>query len=83
LIEPKKVPGTFLAPFSTPLIPTTIEEQLRFEPQTTTPNWKPLERPIEPGARWELVQFDAEAGLAELRAVWSTLWKEIRSVECP
>jgi hypothetical protein len=30
-----------------------------------------------------LVQFDEGAGLEELRAAWSTLWKEIRSVECP
>lgn len=30
-----------------------------------------------------LVQFDQEAGLKELRAAWSTLWKEIRPVECP
>jgi len=29
-----------------------------------------------------LVQFDEGAGLEELRATWSTLWKEIRSVEC-
>ncbi len=30
-----------------------------------------------------LIQFDEGAGLEELRAAWSTLWKEIRSVECP
>jgi hypothetical protein len=36
------------------LIRTTIEEQLRFEPEKTTRNRKPLERPIELGARWEL-----------------------------
>jgi hypothetical protein len=36
------------------LIRTTIEEQLRFEPQTATRNRKPLERPIALGARWEL-----------------------------
>lgn len=30
-----------------------------------------------------LVQFDEGAGLEELRAAWSTLWKEIRLVECP
>ncbi|MCI0740036.1 MAG: hypothetical protein L0Y72_13405 [Gemmataceae bacterium] len=30
-----------------------------------------------------LVQFDAGAGLEQLRANWSTLWMEIRSVECP
>lgn len=30
-----------------------------------------------------LVQFDHGAGLDELRAAWSTLGKEIRSVECP
>jgi hypothetical protein len=27
-----------------------------------------------------VVQFDPGAGLEELRAAWSTLWKEIRSV---
>jgi hypothetical protein len=36
------------------LIRTTIEEQLRFEPETTTRNRKQLERPIDVGARWEL-----------------------------
>ena len=30
-----------------------------------------------------LVQFDAGAGLTELRAAWSTLWTEVRPVECP
>lgn len=30
-----------------------------------------------------LVQFDDGTGLDELVAVWSTLWKEIRPVECP
>lgn len=30
-----------------------------------------------------LVQFDEDAGLEELRVAWSTLWKEIRSVEGP
>lgn len=30
-----------------------------------------------------LVQFDEGAGLAELRDAWSTLWKEVRSVEFP
>ena len=36
------------------LIRLTIEEQLRFEPETATRNRKPLERPIALGARWEL-----------------------------
>src|SRR5438445_13790713 len=36
------------------LIRTTIEEQLLFEPETTTRNRKQLERPIDLGARWEL-----------------------------
>jgi hypothetical protein len=36
------------------LIRATIEEQLQFEPETTTGNRKPLERPIALGARWEL-----------------------------
>src|SRR6202521_2983934 len=36
------------------LIRTTIEEQLRFEPETATRNRKQLERPIDLGARWEL-----------------------------
>jgi hypothetical protein len=36
------------------LIRFTIDEQLRFEPETVTRNRKPLERSIELGARWEL-----------------------------
>ncbi len=36
------------------LISSTIAEQLRFEPETTTRNRKQLERPIDLGARWEL-----------------------------
>jgi hypothetical protein len=36
------------------LIRTTIEQQLRFEPQPATRNRKLLERPNELGARWEL-----------------------------
>jgi mRNA-degrading endonuclease RelE of RelBE toxin-antitoxin system len=36
------------------LIRTTIEEQLQFEPETAARNRKPLLRPIEVGARWEL-----------------------------
>lgn len=36
------------------LIRTTIEEQLRFEPETATRNRKQLERPVDLGARWEL-----------------------------
>jgi hypothetical protein len=36
------------------LIRRTIEEQLRFEPETATRNQKPLERPLALGARWEL-----------------------------
>ena len=36
------------------LIRTTIKEQLEFEPERATRNRKPLERPIELGARWEL-----------------------------
>lgn len=36
------------------LIRSAIEEQLRFDPQTATRNRKPLERPVELGARWEL-----------------------------
>jgi len=39
---------------SYPLIRATIEEQLRFEPETPTRNRKQLERPIDLGARWEL-----------------------------
>ncbi len=35
-------------------IRATIEEQLRFEPETATRNRKPLEQPIELGAGWEL-----------------------------
>jgi hypothetical protein len=36
------------------LIRSAIEEQLRFEPETATRNRKPLERPIQLGARWEV-----------------------------
>ncbi len=36
------------------LIRATIEEQLRFAPETATRNRKRLERPIDLGARWEL-----------------------------
>ncbi len=36
------------------LIRSAIEEQLRFEPETTTRNRKQLERPLDRGARWEL-----------------------------
>jgi mRNA-degrading endonuclease RelE of RelBE toxin-antitoxin system len=36
------------------LIRATIEEQLRFEPETPTRNRKQLERPLDLGARWEL-----------------------------
>jgi hypothetical protein len=36
------------------LIRSTVEEQLRFEPETATRNRKPLERPIDLGAGWEL-----------------------------
>jgi hypothetical protein len=34
------------------LIRRTLEEQLRFEPETATRNRKQLERPIDLGARW-------------------------------
>jgi mRNA-degrading endonuclease RelE of RelBE toxin-antitoxin system len=36
------------------LIRTTIEEQLRFEPETETRNRKPLRQPGAFGATWEL-----------------------------
>jgi hypothetical protein len=36
------------------LIRSAIKEQLEFEPERVTRNRKPLERPIELGARWEL-----------------------------
>lgn len=36
------------------LIRAGIEEQLRFEPDSRTRNRKPLSRPLEFGARWEL-----------------------------
>jgi mRNA-degrading endonuclease RelE of RelBE toxin-antitoxin system len=36
------------------LIRTTIEEQLKLEPERVTRNRKPLRRPIELGPRWEL-----------------------------
>jgi hypothetical protein len=37
-----------------PLIRSIVEEQLRFEPESETRNRKPLERPVDLGARWEL-----------------------------
>ena len=36
------------------LIRTTIEEQLPFEPDVETKNRKPLKRPVDFGAHWEL-----------------------------
>jgi mRNA-degrading endonuclease RelE of RelBE toxin-antitoxin system len=36
------------------LIRETIEEQLRHEPTVETRNRKPLRRPVESGAAWEL-----------------------------
>lgn len=36
------------------LIRTTIEQQLRFGPESETRNRKPLRRPVEFGATWEL-----------------------------
>src|SRR6266404_3844759 len=36
------------------LIHKAIGEQLRFEPETETRNRKPLERPVDLGATWEL-----------------------------
>ena len=42
------------------LIRAHIEEQLQFDPESATRNRKPLSRPIELGARWELrcVQYN-------------------------
>jgi hypothetical protein len=37
-----------------PLIRSTIEEQLLFEPETETRNRKPLRQPVALGATWEL-----------------------------
>jgi hypothetical protein len=56
LIYDPEIPGHLAAIESKyhSLIRTGIEEQLRFEPETTTRNRKPLERPIDLGARWEL-----------------------------
>jgi len=36
------------------LIRAGIEEQLLYEPETATRNRKPLDRPVEFGAKWEL-----------------------------
>ncbi len=36
------------------LIRKTIEEQLQFEPNVETLNRKPLKRPVEFGANWEI-----------------------------
>jgi len=36
------------------LIRKTIESQLQFEPDKETRNRKPLKRPVEFGARWEI-----------------------------
>jgi len=43
-----------IAPAYRGLIRTTIEEQLRFEPDTETPNRKPLQPPAAFEATWEL-----------------------------
>lgn len=62
------------------LIRTTIKEQLAFEPETATRNRKPLQRPIELGARWELrlgpdnrfrvfYRVDAEQGQVRILAI--------------
>ena len=37
-----------------PLIRRTIETQLQFEPNVETRNRKPLKRPVELGADWEI-----------------------------
>lgn len=36
------------------LISETIQEQLQFEPEVETKNRKPLKRPVEFGADWEI-----------------------------
>ena len=36
------------------VIQAGVEEQLRFEPESATRNRKPLSRPTQLGARWEL-----------------------------
>jgi len=49
--------GQHLAPIERKyhsLIRQTIKEQLSYEPETETRNRKPLERPTELGATWEL-----------------------------
>jgi len=62
------------------LIRATIKEQLEFEPERPTRNRKPLERPIELGARWELrlgpdnrfrvfYRVDAEQGQVRILAI--------------
>ena len=43
-----------IAPAYRGLIRTTIEEQLRFEPETETRNRKPLQPPVAFEATWEL-----------------------------
>jgi plasmid stabilization system protein ParE len=66
MVVPKKQPFTLIydpevgghlaaiEPKYHSLIRTTIEQQLRHEPETATRNRKQLERPIDLGARWEL-----------------------------
>jgi len=62
------------------LIQSTVEEQLRFEPETATRNRKPLKRTTDMGARWELrlgpnnrfrvfYRVDAEQGHVRILAI--------------
>ena len=43
-----------IAPKYYALIRKTIEDQLQFEPDVQTRNRKPLKRPVDFGAQWEL-----------------------------
>ena len=43
-----------IAPKYYALIRQTIEDQLQFEPNVQTRNRKPLKRPVDFGAQWEL-----------------------------
>ncbi len=43
-----------IAPKYYALIRETIEDQLQFEPNVQTRNRKPLKRPVDFGAQWEL-----------------------------
>jgi hypothetical protein len=59
-----------------PLIRNTIKDQLQWEPAIETRNKKPLSRPIEFGADWE-IRFGPDNSS---RPISSPLWSVSRAV---